>query len=206
MNTHDVFVVILAYGLWGTNKRSPKEIVGYGMYLQECEDAIRHLTFCGYNVRVILCGGAQEGGVTEAESMYEYFSKVCMESGINVTFELENFSLTTPANIWQASEMIRRFHASHYCRVLFLCDTARELKVRWLVCKCDWMWFRKYSAFLAIKSKYKNVWLEPEVLAFDRPDITPKSTKVFQFCETLVMMLVPWYLRKRINTLRHEAE
>lgn len=194
---HEVFVVILAYGLWGTNKRSPKEIVGYGMYIKSCEDAIRHLAFCGYHVRVILCGGLQEDGVTEAESMCKYFYKFYTELSGKVALDTENFSLTTPANIWQAFDMIGGICTS-LSRVLFLCDTARELKVRWLVNKCNRMWYRKLLI--------RNIWLEPEVLAFDRPDITPKSTKLFQFCETLVMMLVPWYLKKRINTLRRETE
>lgn len=209
MDIRNVIVVILAYGLWGTNKRTPKEIVGYGMYLNECANALRHLAQCGYDVRVILCGGAEQDGETEAESMAKYFEPLTRECELSLYYE--SHSLTTPANIWQAGATMVDCHWQG--RIIVFCDTAREAKVRWLLKKyCQHL---LYELRVIAKRLHSNIssnvvktkiepWRQAEVIAFGRPDITIKSTKLFQLCEVLAMMFIPGYLRKRIYELRAE--
>lgn len=205
MNTKNVIVVILAYGLWGNTKRSPKEVIGYGMYLNECANAIRHLATCGYKVSVILCGGAMADGLTEAKSMFEYFESLSKIDKIDASFFIEERSLSTPANIWLAYSEIERWvikSAKQDTRVIFLCDTAREFKVRWLV--KEWLARARIVGNLLDWSPVQLIlsWPKPEVIGFNRPDIVPKSTKIFQFMETLAMILVPIFLEKRIMSLR----
>ena len=189
-----VIVVILAYGLWGTSKRSPKEIVGYGMYLKECTNALRHLVACDFDVKAILCGGATANGMTEAESMLEYFKPLAEECELT----LEDRSLTTPANIWQAYEKMEKYASKSEIpnhQVLFLCDAARELKVRWLI--------NKWQSQACKTGSSITSWPKAEVLGFNRPDIKVlKSTKIFQLFEVLAMMLIPTILNRRINKLR----
>lgn len=214
MNAQRVIVVILAYGLWGDNKRSPKENVGYGMYLNECANALRHLVSCGHDVSVILCGGVKayceksEEELTEARSMQFFFNLAQISRLDPLDFILEDKSLTTPANIWEAYKKIEEYIAEFgipNCRILFLCDAVREVKVRTLV----WLWnFLAYwQENRSCKRSWSPVrsilsWPKPEVLAFNRPDITPKSTKIFQLFETFVLMLAPWILNKRTKKLR----
>jgi len=220
MNAPSVIVVILAYGLWGTSRRSPKKIVGYGMYLKECENALHYLAVCGYDVNVILCGGATADGITEAESMRGYFAHLGAEEDLELTIYKEDRSLTTPANIWQAFEYIKSFITSrkhiqqlvqnpnNHCSLLFICDLAREFKVKWLVNRLqrekELCVISEDQVFEIYDDVYLYTFKSIEVLGINRPDVTPKSTKIFQFFETLVMMLVPWILRKRIQKLRKE--
>ncbi len=207
MDARSVIVVILAYGLWGTSKRSPKEIVGYGMYLNECANALRHLAACGYGVNVVFCGGAtDEEGKTEAQSMFAYMADVVTRCA--GSFFLEEESLTTPANIWQAYKRIANLvpePGSPDRHVIFLCDAAREFKVRWLV--SQWQRQARNMENRSCRRSWSPLrsiisWPKPEILAFNRPDITHKSTKVFQFFETMVMVLAPWILQKRISKIR----
>lgn len=207
MDARRVIVIILAYGLWGTNERSPKEIVGYGMYLKECANALRHLVDCGYYVDAILCGGAKSGGVTEAESMFQYLSEATED--INIHFEVEKSSLSTPANIWEAYKrieaMVKEDGGGYEPRILLICDSSREFKVRWLV-EC-WQGQAKSEENRSCNHSWSPrrtilSWVKPEIVAFSRPDINSKSTKIYQFFETLAMMLVPRILNDRINKLR----
>lgn len=212
MNAQGVIVVILAYGLWGPSKRTPKEKIGYGMYLENCINALRYLTACNHNVHLIICGGATENGVTESQSLYEYIKT--RVSDLPILYSLDTLSLTTPANIWQAYGIIRdRILPSKLAELrykdhslIFLCDKPRELKVKWLLgryhtqerrrIRREWQTISDRAAY------YLDILKTAEVQAFERPDISVKSTKIFQFIETLIMMLVPGVLTKRINKLR----
>lgn len=208
MNAPRVIVVILAYGLWGTSKRSPKEIVGYGMYLNECANALRHLAECGYNVNVILCGGAIAANITEAQTMLEYFTPLAFTYGL--VLHREDQGLTAPANIWRAYKRIEEFAprpGSQEFRVLFICDWVRKAKVRWMVNM--WRkWARKdeYESCQRSWSPKRSIisWPTPEIVAFYRPDISPKSNRFSQFMDLLAMKFIPGYLRKQINKLREE--
>jgi len=175
-----VTMIICAYGHWGTLNRTPKEIVGYGMYLDDCISAITHLCRCGWNVTLILCGGAVENEMTEAETMDRYL-KHYLSPTLFVQIRLESKSLSTPANLDQARQMISHNYDGN---ILVVCDWPREFKVKWLVKK--------------ILHQIHQV----EVVAFARPDINPRSTRIFQIIETIGMMLIPPLLRRRINKLR----
>ena len=207
MDAKRVIVVILAYGLWGTNKRSPKEVVGYGKYLAQCTQAIWDLHHCGYTIHIILCGGATQNGETEAESMFDYFYEAFdfPHGG-----SLEERSLTTPANIWEAYRIIKNSVLEPGLsekNVLFFCDGTREFQVRWLVNK--WLAQARKAENRSCRGSWSPVrsilsWPKPEVVGFDRPDINRKSTKIFQLFKTLVLMFYPWILRKSINRIRKD--
>jgi len=206
MNSQSVIFVVLAYGLWGVSTRSPRETVGYGMYLNECAKALRNLVQCGNNVTVCLCGGAEWEGTTEAETLLTYF-KQNLDAFDQIVFRLEDRSLTTPANIWQAYGKIEdelKWPDVKERRMIFVCDKAREIKVRWIVklwrnlARRD-MDYSGWNARRVILS-----WPEPEVVAFDRPDVTWKSTWLVQFIDLMAMMFVPRYLKRQINKLREE--
>lgn len=182
MAIHQVFVVICAYGIWGTTNRTPKEIVGYGMYLRSCAEAIQSLLTSGFNVQAILCGGAVKDGKTEAQSVFEYLRSAVNDEGVK--YHLEERSLSTAANIFEAYKIVGLAKGDFPApNVLVCCDQAREHKVNWLVGK----WSKPYPS---------------EVVAFNRPDINPRSSRLFQYLETIALALIPRLLQKKSQQLR----
>ena len=202
LQANTITMVVCSYGHLGTRNRTPREIVGYGMYLDNCWKAAMNLSHHGYRVNLISCGGAvDENGDIEAETMVKYFQgrweqtvKLTMVYGklifgtyadpMNIQINCENRSLTTPANLAQAKFLIGIWLGG---KILVCCDKAREYKVRWLV--------KKLYADLP----------NTEVVAFERPDITFKSTKLFQFLETMALAIIPKLLQKRISEIRKKG-
>lgn len=201
-------VVVLCYGVFDANWRTPAEMAGYRLYLRDVAETIRGEIINKSEVTVLISGGVTANNKIEATTVKRQIALNLCEMASEVEeWILEDRSLTTPANIWESFRIINEKLAeidSHY-RILITCDIPRKYKVQWLIKK----WYarakkldRQGCHWSSSNLRCLLSWPEAEVIALYRPDISPKSTCSFQWLETQILKVSPPILNDRIGMLR----
>ncbi len=167
-------IVVMGYGLYDPDLRSPKEMRGYKRYLDSCWELIKDHQRQGDLATVILAGGYTNPArplVSEGDTMYKYLLARFHEDQAsgnaadrlppNMITDHAYWGWNTTQNIVHAVKIFGRY--GDIKKRIVCCDTARRGKVKAI---CFWLNLLRGARL--------------EVEAFDREDIHPHSEPAFQ--------------------------